>query len=319
MIPKRPLFVASLLAASFAVFSSVPESAMAAEEVKPECATLLEKASGFARYDVTYPQARADLKECSAGHCTGNRALVDVCKATLKKLDDTVPIFVKVKADKNAPKSAKILVDGEPAQAPQVSGNLGYRVKAGHHTILVTAEGYADGQRDIDVDPNADDAARTFDIRLTRPVAASPAPVPPPPPTAPRGPHTPTPQEPPTSEPSPTETKAPSGFPYRPVALAAGIVGLAGVGFGLGFGASASQKKDAAACDAESRCPTDGQTDTLLAAKNAGIASTIFVVAGGALFAGGVVLWFMKPSEKTVSLAPDIGPGHAGLFARGQF
>ena len=290
-----------------------------ADDVKPECATLLEKASGFARYDVTYPQARVDLRECSAGRCTGNRALVDVCKATLARLDDTVPVFVKVKADRALSGGAHILIDGEPAQASPLSTNTGYRVKAGHHTIVCKAEGFADGRREVDVDANSDDASRTYMVCLETLPPALPTPRPavhavPAVPTTPA----------PSPAPSPAvdaEEAAPrrSGIPYRPVGGVFGGVGLVGLAVGAGLGVLAIQKKDAAGCDASSRCPTDVQTNTLLAAKGAGTASTIFVVAGGAFLVGGIFLWVLKPSEKTVSVAPTFGPGVGGLVAKGTF
>ncbi len=288
-----------------------------ADDVKPECATLLEKASGFARYDVTYPQARADLRECSAGRCTGNRALVEVCKATLARLDDAVPVFVKVKADRALSGGAHILIDGEPAQASPLSTNTGYRVKAGHHTIVCKAEGFVDGRREIDVDANGDDASRTYMLWLETlpPAVPTPRPVVH---AVPALPTTPA----PSPSPSVDSEEAPprrSGFPYRPVGAVVGGVGLAGLAVGAGLGVLAIQKKDAAGCDDSSRCPTDTQTNTLLAAKDAGTASTIFVVAGGAFLVGGIFLWVMKPSEKTVSVAPTFGPGVGGLVARGTF
>lgn len=314
---------ASLSAASLLV-TTAPSAR--AEDIKPECATLLEKASGFARFDATYPQARADLKECSAGRCTGNRALVEVCKSTLKKLDDTVPVFVKIKADAALSGAAQLSFDGEPATKSTVQGNTGYRLKAGHHTVLVKAEGFTDGQREIVVDADADEAARTFDLRLTRATSTStavpvprvsPAPAPAPPPAA-------------TEKPTP-EVAAPeaaptqSSFPYRPVAVVAGAVGLASLAVGFGLGANALQKKDAAGCDAASRCATDAQTSTLLGAKDSATASTIFVVAGGALVVGGVVLWVLRPTiaaQKSASrlrVMPAFGPGASGLFATGVF
>lgn len=283
-----------------------------AEEPKQECATLLEKASGFARYDATYPQARADLTECSSGHCAGNRALVEVCKGQLKKLDDAVPIFVKVVGAKSAAGGAQVLVDGEAPVAPTLQGNRGFRVKAGAHTLVVKAQGYADAQREITVDPNADEGARTFEIKL---VATSGASVPVAPAPAPSSAPAPTQQE------IPPETTASSGFPFRPVGVTMGVLGLLGVGAGFVAGSQAMTKRDEAGCNEQSRCATDAQTSQLLDAKNWGNASTIFMIAGGALFTTGLVFWFLAPdkSKANVGLVPTLAPGGGGMFARGTF
>jgi len=287
-----------------------------AEEPRQECANLLEKSSDFARFDATYPQARADLGECAAGRCSGNRALVEVCKVQLKKLDDTVPIFVKVVGVKAAAGAAHVLVDGEAPAAPTLQANRGFRVKAGAHTLVVKADGYTDAKREVTVDPNGDEASRTFELRLSpASSAATPAPVTPAPAATASSAPAPTPAE------LPPEPTSASGFPYRPVGVTLGIVGLLGVGAGFVAGATAMGKRDDAGCNEQSRCPTDSQTSLLLDAKNWGNASTIFVVAGGALFATGIVFILLKPSDTktSVAIAPAFGAGSGGMLARGTF
>lgn len=287
-----------------------------AEDLKPECATLLEKASGFARFDATYPQARADLKECSSGQCTGNRALVEVCKQTLQKLDDTIPLYVRIKADAAARDGAQLTLDGVAPVKPTLQGNTAYRVKAGRHTVQVKAEGYQDASVTVDVKADSDDAARHVEITLVRiGKPAEPTPVVPAPSSAPASA---APVEP--STPEADSSSSSSGFPYRPVAVVVGAVGVVGLGIGSALGISALSKKSDAACNGDA-CPTDAQTNLLLSAKNTGNASTIFMVAGGVLVAGGVVLWILKPSEhKTEArLAPTFGPDGLGLVARGTF
>lgn len=318
-LPSNRKAVSARALAFAALTSAVLLSPRAhAEDLKPECATLLEKASGFARFDATYPQARADLKECATGQCTGNRALVEVCKQTLQKLDDTVPIYVRIKADAAARDGAQLTIDGTAPLKPTLQGNTAYRVKAGRHTVLVKAEGYQDATVTVDVTADSDDAARRVEItlvRLGKPAALSAAP------TASASPSSDSSSDAGTPDTADSASSASSSsFPYRPVAVVVGAVGVVGLGVGTALGISALSKKSDAACNGDA-CPTDAQTNLLLSAKNTGNLSTIFMVAGGVLVAGGVVLWLLKPSEhKTEArLAPTFGPDGLGLVARGTF
>ncbi len=317
-MPSNPRAISVRALALAALTSTLLLSPRArGEDLKPECATLLEKASGFARFDATYPQARADLKECSSGQCTGNHALVDVCKQTLKKLDDAVPLYVRIKADAAARDGVQLTIDGTAPTKPTLQGNTAYRVKAGRHTVMVKAEGYQDASVTVDVTADSDDAARHVEITLVglgKPASPSAAPsVSASPSASSSGAGTP-------STPDSASSASSSSFPYRPVAVVAGAVGVVGLGVGTALGISALSKKSDAACNGDA-CPTDAQTNLLLSAKNTGNVSTIFIVAGGVLVAGGVVLWILKPSEhKTEArLAPTFGPDGLGLVARGTF
>ena len=319
MATNRRAISARALAFAALTTSLVLARRASAEDLKPECATLLEKASGFARFDATYPQARADLKECSSGQCTGNRALVEVCKQTLKKLDDAVPLYVRIKADAAARDGAQLTIDGTAPNKPTLQGNTAYRVKAGRHTVMVKAEGYQDASVTVDVTADSDDAARHVEITLVRLGKPAEPPAPPVPPV-PVGPSSSSSSAEGPSTADPPSTSPSSSFPYRPVAVVVGAVGVVGLGIGTALGVSALSKKSDAACNGDA-CPTDGQTNLLLSAKNTGNVSTIFMVAGGVLVAGGVVLWILKPSEhKTEAhLAPTFGPDGLGLVARGTF
>lgn len=318
---RRHAFSVRAIGIGFAVgVATLGGSSAHAEDLKPECATLLEKASGFARFDATYPQARTDLKECSSGQCTGNRALVEVCKQTLQKLDDTIPLYVRIKADSAARDGAQLTIDGATPTKPTLQGNTAYRVKAGRHTVMVKAEGYQDASTTVDVSADSDDAARHVDITLVRvgtsaspPIAAIAArPSPSTASSSSSG------EAPNTSASSAASSS--SGFPYRPVAVAVGALGVVGLGIGTALGISALSKKSEASCNGDA-CATDAQTNLLISAKSTGNVSTIFMVAGGVLVAGGVVLWFLKPSEhKTeAGLAPTFGPEGMGVVARGTF
>jgi hypothetical protein len=117
---------------------------------------------------------------------------------------------------------------------------------------------------------------------------------------------------------APAADKPAGGSPQR---LAGVVIGGAGVvGFGLGtiFGLQASSKwSDAkAACsDYPYGCGAVGQ-DLRSGARSAATVSTVGFIAGGALLATGLVLYFTAPKQRE-SVALGIGPGSA--FVQGRF
>jgi hypothetical protein len=100
--------------------------------------------------------------------------------------------------------------------------------------------------------------------------------------------------------------------------LAAGVGGAGVVGLGLGaaFGIVALEKKRDANKECPSRtCATQSQVDAWSSASHAGTTSTVFFIAGGALLAGGAVLWVTSPSHHDAS----VGAGPGQLTFRTKF
>jgi serine/threonine-protein kinase len=106
-----------------------------------------------------------------------------------------------------------------------------------------------------------------------------------------------------------------------------GGIGVVGVGLGSYFGVTASGawNNSKNECSTTS-CPNHAQAvvdhDS---AMNNGLASTISFAAGGALLAGGILLFVLAPSgDKTeragaLSITPTAGPGVAGMSLSGSF
>jgi hypothetical protein len=96
-----------------------------------------------------------------------------------------------------------------------------------------------------------------------------------------------------------------------------GGVGILGIGAGAIFGVQASSKWS----DAKSKCSdypygcTPEAQDMQSSAKSAGTISTVGFIAGGALLATGLVLYFTAPKRESVALG--IGPSSA--FVQGTF
>jgi hypothetical protein len=108
------------------------------------------------------------------------------------------------------------------------------------------------------------------------------------------------------------------------LAAVAGGLGLVGLGVGTAFGLDAmSHKSQYQQHQVDGRC-IDEQCVTLSSeAVTSATASTIGFVAGGALMAGGLVLWLVAPGRGAegpgIALAPVAGPQTAGVGVSGSW
>jgi len=103
------------------------------------------------------------------------------------------------------------------------------------------------------------------------------------------------------------------------LALAAGVIGVAGLGVGTAFGLSAMSKRN----DAQSVCPNlcadQSGVNKWSDAASAGNISTIGFVGGGAAVAGAVVLWLTAPSGSSAGPTAQVGFGPGALRLRGTW
>jgi hypothetical protein len=128
----------------------------------------------------------------------------------------------------------------------------------------------------------------------------------------------------------PAESNASSWNGRKTLAAVVAGVGVAGIGVGTAFGVTAmsSASNQKSACASSANCTNRAQalTDHSNAA-NASTLSTIGFIAGGALVATGVVLFFTAPKgqEKAdgtsarLQVVPDASPAGAGVLLRGRF
>jgi len=131
-----------------------------------------------------------------------------------------------------------------------------------------------------------------------------------------------------TPPPADAPADSSAGGTQRTIGLVVGGVGVVGLAVGGLFGLSAKAKKDDSLehCpDDPNRCDEEGvslREDALKAAN----AATIFMIGGGALVAGGVVLYLTAPSGSSSSgsvkhlrLATEGGIGTARVTLKGAF
>ena len=108
-------------------------------------------------------------------------------------------------------------------------------------------------------------------------------------------------------------------------AIAVGATGVVAIGVASVFGLTASSRWK----DAQDLCPNAGacKTESALSQKQSAerwaTASTVGFVAGGALLAGGAVLFFLRSPAPVTSgrlqIAPTVGPQAAALSVSGAF
>lgn len=124
---------------------------------------------------------------------------------------------------------------------------------------------------------------------------------------------------------APAET---AGSGQRTIGLIVGGAGVIGVGLGTFFGLRAKSKNDSS----KDHCPNDpnicDQQGVNLRdqAKSAATLSTAFMIGGGALLAGGVVLYLTAPSSKgkeksasAMRVTADLGPYMSRVTVGGAF
>jgi hypothetical protein len=215
---------------------------------------------------------------------TGDERVRDV-ERELARIDRVVPKLL-VTAAGLLPPDAVIHVD---AVETSVAGlGVPLAVEPGHHVVQVSAshkktwsttvDTAADGATTPVPIPALEDASAP--VPVIAPPAA-PAPVPP-------------------SQAVPSHASS----TWRTVAVVAAGAGLGALLVGGGFGIDAIHKRDSAGCPGNV-CSDDASANELNGAKQSASWSTALLLTGGAVLAGGLVVWW---------LSQDRGPAAAGLL-----
>src|SRR5262249_1879940 len=122
-------------------------------------------------------------------------------------------------------------------------------------------------------------------------------------------------EAPPPPAPVVRDDRSSAGSTQRTLAIVVGVVGVAALGAGTGFGLSASSKKgdlESAGPSYPDRCPLSRRSELLKIADDAdsfATISTIGFIAGGALLLGAGILYFTASkgaSTKTAWSRPGV-------------
>jgi hypothetical protein len=274
--------------------------ARSADPTKQQCVEANDSAQDL-RQAGKLRQARDKLALCANASCPG--VVREDCTQRLAEVDSAMPhiVFAAKDAAGNDLVDVKVTIDGAPL-ADRLDGSA-LKVDPGPHVFVFTWEGHPSVTKRL-VLAEHDQARREVVVfggaEIPHVEPASPA-------TAPAA-----------------AGSGGSGIDRKTIAFAVGGAGVAGLIVGSIFGAVASSKWSAAKSDCGAGCaptaPAQGEKNT--ASSDATISTVAFVV-GGALAAGGVVLYLTAPSRTAsgtgLQLAPSIGAGSEGVVLRGGF
>lgn len=256
-----------------------------AEGSKKECLDAHVKGQDLRR-DGHLSAAREALRACAASTCP---AIVrDDCTKRLDEAERAQPtvIFEARDGAGNDLADVKVTMDGEP-----FAGRLtGAPVAAdpGEHTFVFEAAGQPRLEKKLVL--REGEQGRHESLTLGSPAEPTPA-GPLPPVLSPPSP------APPAAAPPPGSPSGSGLGAQKVLAIATGIVGVAGLGVGTAFGLAAISKRD----DAQSVCPgalcpdTNGSNKWADAKSTGNVATAAFVVGGVGIVAG-AVLWLTAPS-----------------------
>jgi serine/threonine-protein kinase len=118
----------------------------------------------------------------------------------------------------------------------------------------------------------------------------------------------------------PSAQRASSGSTQRTVGLVVGGLGVVGLGLGTFFGLKSMSRHDddQPHCDSSSNCDPQGVA-LRNEARDAGNISTVAFIAGGALLAGGAVLFLTAPRGSSSGATAAVGFGPGAVTLRGAF
>jgi hypothetical protein len=279
------------------VFSG--ERARAADPTKDQCIDANEAAQSL-RKSEKLRDAEQHLLVCVSASCPG--PVRDDCAQRLTELRSVIPtvvFVVKDDADQDL-SDVHVTMDDQPL-ASKLDGTA-IAIDPGPHRFVFEAAGRQKEERSLVIREGEKDRHERV-ILVATPVAAPPPAVPE------RAPATPV--EPPPSK---------DGRAQRMAGLVVGGVGIAGVVVGGVFGILAKSTYDSALTHCPSgtnQCLPTGVTGGKTAHSQATV-STVAFIAGGALVAGGVVLYFSAP-RGAVTVSPTVGIGSAGVDIDGSF
>lgn len=270
-----------------------------ADPTKDECLDANGKGQDLRRAG-QFSAATDELRKCAASSCP---AIVrSDCTRRLDELQKAQPtIAFEAKDSSGGDLSAvAVTMDGEPL-SDRLDGTA-LLVDPGEHVFAFTAAAQTPVTRKLVVTEG--EKGRRESIVFGPPVSALSTQEPTPPASGPG------------NAPSPPSAEGPGA--QKGVAIGIGAGGIAGLAVGSIFGALAASKWNTA----KSECPTHTGCSTQALHDHDGAAilatvSTVGLIAGGALVALGITLFFTAPAAESAGVALHIAPG--GFFAEGSF
>jgi hypothetical protein len=279
------------------------------QRLAPSGGTLLNLAECYEHTGQT-ASAWASWKDAAARANAAGKADVErraLARATALE-PDLAKLTIAVEAANDAP-GLEVTRDG--ISVGRAEFGTAIPVDPGVHVVHATAPRKKSFSTTLNV------SARQTDARVTVVLEDEPQVV------APLPPSVPAPMRAHDIEQPPPPAVQSAGSAQRTVGIVLGALGVAGLATGGVFGLIAMSKNNQALqnCRTPTLCNPTGLSLTS-DAKNAATVSTVAFIAGGALVAGGLVLWLAAPTSSArmgVRMAPVLAASYGGVSLDGAF
>jgi hypothetical protein len=210
---------------------------------------------------------------------TGDERATDVEKE-VARLDAIVP-KLRIVAGATLPQDAVIRLD--TVELGPAGLGVGLPVEPGTHMLQASAPHKRTWATQVETKADGATLPVTIPSLEDEPSLAAPSSLPPAPAMTPA----------PLPAPAPL---APASSVWRTVGLVTAGTGVAAIGAGAVLGLVAMHQRNDAGCPGNV-CPDDTSASTLRSAKSSADASTALFIAGGALLAGGVAVWWLSAAS----------------------
>jgi hypothetical protein len=331
----QPRFVFPLL---FLATAALARPLHAADPTTADCLSASE-ASLKLRGEHKLREARGQLLVCASASCPAD--VRNECVRRVDPVNAAIPtiIFEAKDAAGNDMTAVKVTMDGQPL-ADRLEGSA-ISLDPGTHTFRFEVAGQPPMEKILVIYEAVKDRHEPIVIGTGRAVSLVPTPTPTPTPApAPAPIVVPLPSVGAPLSPPPTPASAPdtgastsTRNSRKTVALAVGGLGIAGLAVGGIFGGVAASDWSSAKSESCSTCSLAQYREAMSdhnSAVTAATVSTASFIAGGALVAGGLVLFLTAPSGReapesatqivtALRLVPGIGPGSGSLLLKGGF
>jgi hypothetical protein len=265
---------------------------LAAAPTKSQCLSSNESAQSL-RASGKLREARAQLLICAAKTCP--RLVRNDCAEWLTEVDKATPTIVFEAKDGagNDLSSVHVTMDGEPL-TDKLDGSA-IPMDPGEHRFAFEADGVPKTEKTI-VARAGDKDRHVLAVLGAAPPAAAGAVA------------------------SPATTSPSDGSSQRTIGLVLGGAGIVGLLVGTvlrlkansDYGGVLRSDCNGSVTGCNSSAVSDEQSP-----DNEARISTVAFVAGGALLAGGAVLYFTAPKADSIGIAPTVGTSGAGLSIKG--
>jgi hypothetical protein len=318
---QKPRGLGLLVGLVLAGGPAVDRAAMAADPSKAVCLSASAEWADL-REAHNLRAARDQLFLCAAASCPTD--IREECSRHIPELSAAIPsiVFAAKDSSGNDVVAVTVSMDGKPLLT-KLDGNS-VTLDPGEHTFRFDAPGQPSVGKTFVIQEGEKDRRERIDFKTGAPAPPpSPTPVQNGPAPQPLGPA----QKPSTGDTAPSSEGATgSGLGGQKVlGLVAGGVGVAGVAVGAVFGVVANSKWQSAKSDCGAGCgPSSPAQAEKSDATSAATISTIGFIAGGALVATGMAVFFTAPSGSATEttrlrLTPSLGPGLAAMTVAGRF